>query len=301
MFSREPRARAELILFFVTFIWGSTFVLTKELLSAFSPFAYIGTRFALASAIFAILFPASVRKMNAPGALRGSILGVLLFAGFVLQTIGLQYTTASKSAFITGMLVVFTPLWQVALERRFPSLGTLLGVVLVTVGLFFLTSPDGSGFNRGDAMTLGCAFLFGLYIVLLDIFGKEADAGQLTVMQFVISAIGGGMAMLFFEDARLVLTLGAVLELGYLAVAASVVALYLQTKYQPDTTPARSAVIFSLEPVIAAVLAYVVMGELLGLLGALGGGLILAGLLFSQLSDRFFGAQSGGTDSAPGM
>lgn len=297
MFSREPRARAELVLFCVTFIWGSTFVVTKELLGAFSPFAYIGTRFALATILFVALFPRSVTALRKRSLFHGSILGLLLFAGFVLQTLGLQYTTASKSAFITGMLVVFTPLWQVALERRFPQLGTVLGVVLVTVGLYFLTSPDGSGFNRGDAMTLGCAFLFGLYIVLLDIFGKRTDAAQLTVMQFIVAAIGGGAVMVLFEDARADLTLGAIGELVYLAVAASVVALYLQTKYQPDTTPARSAVIFSLEPVIAAVLAYLLVGEQLGLIGAFGGVLILSGLLFSQLSDRLFTKRPHGIDS----
>ncbi len=288
MFSREPRARAELVLFCVTFIWGSTFVVTKGLLEAFSPFAYIGTRFALATILFVAIFPRSVTALRSQGLVHGSILGFLLFAGFVLQTLGLQYTTASKSAFITGMLVVFTPLWQVALERRTPRLGTVIGIMLVTVGLYFLTSPDGSEFNRGDALTLGCAFLFGLYIVLLDIFGKSTDAAQLTVMQFIVSALGGGVVAVLVEDARADLTLGAIGELVYLAVAASVVALYLQTKYQPDTTPARSAVIFSLEPVIAALLAYLMVGEQLGFVGAIGGILILAGLLFSQLSDRLF-------------
>ncbi|MEK6649333.1 MAG: DMT family transporter [Bacteroidota bacterium] len=284
-----PRARAELVLFCITFIWGSTFVVTKELLSSISPFAYIGLRFSLAAVLFVAIFPRSVSTLTKAAALHGAVLGGLLFAGFVLQTVGLQYTTASKSAFITGMLVVFTLLWQVALERRFPRLGTVLGVGLVTVGLYLLTLPAGSGFNVGDAMTLGCAFLFGLYIVMLDIYGKRSDATHLTILQFLVSAVGGGLAAMFLEDVVVEWSAPMALRLAYLAVFATVIALYLQTKYQKDTTPARSAVIFSLEPVVAAVLAYVVAGERIGVVGAIGGGLIVAGLLLSELSDQLFG------------
>ncbi len=277
-----------MVLFCITFIWGSTFVVTKELLSSISPFAYIGLRFYLAAVLFVAIFPRSVSTLTKAAALHGAVLGGLLFAGFVLQTVGLQYTTASKSAFITGMLVVFTLLWQVALERRFPRLGTVLGVGLVTVGLYLLTLPAGSGFNVGDAMTLGCAFLFGLYIVMLDIYGKRSDATHLTILQFLVSAVGGGLAAMFLEDVVVEWSAPMALRLAYLAVFATVIALYLQTKYQKDTTPARSAVIFSLEPVVAAVLAYVVAGERIGVVGAIGGGLIVAGLLLSELSDQLF-------------
>jgi drug/metabolite transporter (DMT)-like permease len=290
------RARAELVLFCITFIWGSTFVVTKELLSSVSPFAYIGLRFGLASVLFVAIFPRSLSTITRQGALHGAILGSLLFAGFALQTIGLQFTSASKSAFITGMLVVFTPLWQVALERRFPKVGTVLGVGLVTVGLYLLTSPVGSGFNIGDALTLACAFLFGLYIVILDIYSRMSEATHLTLLQFLVSAVGAGIAGALLEDMVVDISGPMALRLAYLAVFATVIALYLQTKYQKDTTPARSAVIFSMEPVIAAVLAYVIAGENIGVLGAVGGGLIVAGLLLSELSDLLFRGRTGQAD-----
>jgi drug/metabolite transporter (DMT)-like permease len=291
---RDPRSKAELILFSITFIWGSTFIVTKDLLGSVSPFAYIASRFALAAFLFALIRPSSWRNWDRASVRDGLVLGGLLFGGFALQTIGLQSTTASKSAFITGLMVVFTPLWQVVIERRWPKLGTWIGVVLVSVGLYLLTSPAGSGFAVGDVLTLGSAVLFGLYIVLLDVFSKRTEPDRLTMSQFVVSAIGGGVAALTMEEVTVIWSGSMGLEIAYLAVFATVIALSLQTRYQRFTTPARSAVIFSLEPVIAAVLAYLLVGERLGALGALGGGLILAGLLASQLSDVFFRVRAQG-------
>lgn len=292
---RDPRSRAELILFSITFIWGSTFIVTKDLLASVSPFAYIGLRFALATVLFALVRPSSICGWDRTSTRDGLVLGGLLFGGFALQTVGLQTTTASKSAFITGMMVVFTPLWQVAIERRWPKLGTWIGVFLVSVGLYFLTSPSGSEFAVGDLLTLGCAILFGLYIVLLDVYSHRTDATRLTLAQFVVSAMGGGLVALLWEDSIVLWSGPMALEIVYLAVFATVIALSLQTTYQRFTTPARSAVIFSLEPVIAAVLAYLLVGEQIGTLGALGGGLILGGLLASELSDLLFRSHSSGT------
>ncbi len=294
---RDPRSKAELILFLITFVWGSTFIVTKDLLASVTPFAYIALRFTLATVVFAVLRPSSIGSWDAPSLRDGLVLGGLLFTGFALQTVGMQSTTASKSAFITGMMVVFTPLWQVAIERRWPRTGTWIGVALVSVGLYYLTSPAGSGFGLGDLLTLGCALVFGLYIVLLDVMSKRTDVARLTMSQFVVCAVGGGFAALTLEDAAVTWTLRFGLELAYLAIFATVIALSLQTAYQRFTTPARSAVIFSVEPVIAAVLAYVIAGEHIGALGILGGGLIVAGLLVSELSDVLF--RPGGTEPRP--
>jgi drug/metabolite transporter (DMT)-like permease len=280
----STRGQAELFLLSVTLIWGTTFVATKLILSHISPFLYVVIRFSLASIIFAVLTWKNVRVTTVGAAQKGFFLGVLLFTGFALQTIGLEYTTASKSAFVTGMLVVFTPLCQILIEKRAPKLGNIVGVILVTAGLFFLTSPKGSEFNFGDALTLGCALCFALYIVCLDIFTKEHDAAQLTLIQFATAAVGGGLMAGTFEHTWIELHPTLIWWVLYLTVAATVVAIYVQTKYQKETTPTRAAVIFSVEPVIAAVFAYFVLGEVLGVLGILGGGLIVAGVLVSELS-----------------
>lgn len=278
------RSRAELYLFLITFIWGSTFVTTKYLLEGVSPFLYIAVRFGLAAVLLAVIFRKEMSGLSVGAAKKGSVLGGLLALGFILQTIGLQYTSASKSAFITGMLVVFTPICQLLIERRPPRKGNVIGVILVTVGLYFLTSPEGSEFNIGDALTLVCAFLFALYIVYLDMFGKEYEPAQLTLMQFIVAALLGAGGALVFEDIVFTPSQEFILAILYLAVFATVIAIYVQTRFQKDTTPTRSAVIFSLEPVFAAGFAFLLLGERLGLLGLLGGGLIVGGLLVSELS-----------------
>lgn len=278
------RARAELYLFLVTFIWGSTFVTTKYLLEGVSPFLYIAVRFGLAAVLLALVFRKEVTGLTIGAAQKGAVLGGMLSVGFILQTIGLQYTSASKSAFITGMLVVFTPICQFFIERRPPRKGNVIGVVLVTLGLYFLTSPEGSEFNIGDALTLVCALLFALYIVYLDMFGKEHNPAQLTLMQFVVAAFLGGAGAFLFEEVMFTPSGEFLLAIAYLAVFATVIAIYVQTRFQKDTTPTRSAVIFSLEPVFAAGFAFLLLGEMLGVMGLLGGGLIVGGLLVSELS-----------------
>lgn len=283
----NQRTKAELFLLSVTFIWGTTFVLTKIVLEHVSPFVYITIRFGVASMIFAALFWRRIRAMNKDVVVKGGILGLLLVSGFALQTVGLQYTSASKSAFITGMLVVFTPICQLVIERKAPKMGNILGVLLVSAGLYFLTSPEGSSLNKGDAMTLGCAITFALYIVYLDLFGKEHDSAQLTLMQFVSSTIVGLFLAGGLESPILSIDTTFLAVLAYLAVFATIIAMYVQTRFQKDTTPTRSAVIFSAEPVIAALFAYYAIDERLGMLGIVGGGMIVTGVLVSELSDYF--------------
>ena len=278
------RTRAELFLFSITFIWGSTFVVSKYLLSFATPLAYIAIRFAIAALIFSAVSFRNVKSMTKSALLNGSILGGLLFFGFATQMIGLQYTTASKAAFITGMMVVFTPICQLVIERRAPKLGNIVGVVLVTVGLYLLTSPAGAEFNLGDGLNLLCAVSFALYIVYLDIFSKEADSSQLTLVQFVTCAVLGILTSALFEHAAFAATPGSLLALGYLIIFATIIAIYIQARFQKDTTPTRSAIIFSIEPVIAATIAYFALGEVIGLPGIVGGGFIVAGLLVSELS-----------------
>lgn len=280
----SSRSKAELILLSITFIWGSTFAASKYLLSSISPFLYIGVRFALAALILSMLYLSRARSMTKNSFRKGGILGSLLFAGFVLQTVGLQYTGASKSAFITGMMVVFTPICQLIIERRAPKIGNVIGIVLVTIGLYLLTSPAGSEFNLGDALNLCCAVTFALYIVYLDVFSKGEDHVHLTLSQFLVCMLLGLGAAPFVETMRFVPSAEAIGTLLYLTIFASVIAITVQVRFQKDTTPTRSAVIFSIEPVLAAGFAYVLLGEILGPLGFLGGGLIVLGVLVSELS-----------------
>jgi drug/metabolite transporter (DMT)-like permease len=289
----RPRTRAELYLLSVTFIWGSTFVLSKFLLEDLSPFTYVALRFGIASILFFGMTFSTVRNMPSSAIVQGGILGVLLFLGFAAQTVGLLYTSASKSAFITGMMVVLTPVFQLVIERKPPRIGNVIGVALVAVGLFLLTSPQGSSFNIGDALTLICAFTFAIYIVYMDVFGKQQQPSHLTFMQFVTTGLLALISIPLLEVPRLDVTPRSLWILAYMILFPTIIALYVQAKFQKDTTPTRSAIIFSIEPVIAAGFAYLVLRERIGLLGVVGGVVILLGLMISELSDLIFPRNTG--------
>jgi len=283
--------RAEIFLLVTTIIWGSTFVISKALLDHASPLFYTGIRFLLAASIVLIFYFRRVIVIPRSTIIKGSVLGTLLFVGFALQTIGLQYTTASKNAFFTGLLVVLTPIVHFLVQKIFKlvhkplMLGNIFGVFCAAVGLYLLTSPTGAGFNIGDAMTLGCALMFAIYIVYLDYASVEPDKLQLTYVQFLNCGILGLISAWIFEDIRMEFTGDFIFSLLYLTIFATVIAMWIQNHFQGDTTPTRAAVIFSLEPVIAAILAYSVRGENIGTVGIIGASIIMGGLLLSEFSD----------------
>lgn len=214
-----------------------------------------------------------------------SILGILLFLGFSTQTIGLLYTSASKSAFLTGMAVIFTPIFQFLIEKKPPLFGNVIGVIIVSLGLYFLTSPKGSEFNFGDSLTIACAIIFALYIVYVDIATQIGNPLRMTFFQILINGLLSLFFSFIFEDIKFNFTSNVIFSLVYLSVLATVLTLYLQMKWQKETTPTKAAVIFTLEPVIAAILAYLFLSENIGLLGIVGGATILFGLILSEVAD----------------
>jgi drug/metabolite transporter (DMT)-like permease len=276
--------RAEGILFLMTAVWGTTFALGKILLVEVTPLQVIAARFTLASLITGIVFRRSIFPLSAQQVRSGAILGLFLFAGFAVQNIGLSQTTASKSGFLTSLTVVFVPLLQVAWERKSPHWGNLLGILVVASGLWLLTSPEGSGLNLGDLLTLLCAVFFSVYMIYLDMISGVASAIQLTFVQVTVNAILAIGTAAVFERTFSGVSGGAIAIVLYLTIFATILTTLAQTRYQKDTTPTRAAIIFSGEPVFAAIFAGFVLQERLGALGILGGGLILTGILLSELS-----------------
>jgi drug/metabolite transporter (DMT)-like permease len=279
------KTKAEIALTGTTFIWGGTFAIVKLGMQDVSPILLIAVRFCVGAAVLLLFARRKIFPIPRPAVTKGVLLGFFLFLGFVTQNIGLTITTASKSAFITGMMVLFVPMLQFVIERKAPKLGNVLGIAIVAVGLWLLTSPAGSAFNSGDALSLVCAILFAIYIVYLDVVSKEMTTGQLLFLQLSSIAVFSTLAVVFFETPRFVVTTQSLLTVGYLTFLATLLTTWVQTRYQKETTPTRAVVIFSVEPVIASGVAYLLLGETLGALGMLGGLLILAGVLLSELSD----------------
>ncbi|HUN65477.1 MAG TPA: DMT family transporter [Bacteroidota bacterium] len=285
----QSQRRAEILLFLVTFVWGSTFVITKDLLEHASPFWYSAIRFSFATLLSLAIFNRKLLPFSLATMRRGMVLGLLLYAGFLAQTTGLRYTTSSKSAFFTGLLTVLTPVIQLIYDRstgrrgRNITRGNVIGVLLATAGLYLLTSPVDAAFNRGDALTLCCAFFFAGYIVYLDAISHDANKVQLTFWQFAVSAAAGLIIAPLTETMSIAWTPGFFLSLSYLTVFATIITMLIQVKYQGDTTPARAAVIFAMEPVVAGVLGYFVRDERIGTVGLFGALMIVTGVLASEL------------------
>lgn len=284
--------RAELYLLAITVVWGSTFVVTKDLIVENSAFFYTALRFLLASVLLFIPARSRVLRASAASWRHGAILGALLFIGFVLQTVGLAYTTASKAAFFTGMLVPFTPIVHFVGQRLFGlahrplRLGNLLGVLMAAAGLYLLTSPSGSGVNAGDMMNLVSAFCFAIFIVYLDTVPAETERVSMTFVQFFVCGLLALVSTPLMEEVRVSLTGSTLVSFLYLTIFATVITMLVQNRYQGETTPTRAAVIFAVEPVVAAILAFLVRDEQIGLAGVIGGAVIFSGLLLSEFSEE---------------
>ncbi|MBX2993017.1 MAG: DMT family transporter [Bacteroidetes bacterium] len=283
------QTKAEYALFATTLIWASTFVAMKIGLRDISPVLMTGIRFTFAALFFLTLFARRILPLSPDALKKGSFLGLILFLGFISQNIGLNYTTASKSAFITSLMVVFVPVLQFVIEKRSPTVGNILGIAIVVGGLWLLSAPAGSEFNFGDMLTLVCAVLFAYYIVYLDVASRAMTALQLTFLQSAACAVLGMASAFLFEEILFNPTTSMLVSVGYLTLFATVLTTLVQTTFQKYTTPTRAAVIFTIEPVWASIYAYFILGEMLGELGMIGGALIVIGVLVSELSDSIPG------------
>ncbi|MGE5489563.1 MAG: DMT family transporter [bacterium] len=277
---------AELALICNAFIWGSTFVLVKEALSDASVLTFLALRFALATVILGAVFRPLPSKFAAGKELvRGGVLaGLLLFAAYALQTFGLRYTTASKSAFLTGLSIVMVPVFAAAVQRARPVAAEWAGVVAATGGLALLTL-DGPiwNVNAGDMLTIGCAAAFAAHILVVGHYVPRFGFQALTLVQVGVSAALSGAVCWWAEPVFIRWTSGLIFALLVTAVLATALAFAVMAWAQQYTSPTRTALILALEPVFAWATAYVVAGEVLSLRAASGALLILGGILLVEL------------------
>jgi len=275
--------RAELVLIGVTIVWGGTFIVTQSGLADISPVFLIALRFWMAALIMGLIWHKRLRRLGRRTLLQALVLGVLLTAAYIAQTVGLQYTTAARSGFITYLFAIFIPPLQFFIARKPISGGNLIGLLIVLGGTYVFSSPAAGGVNFGDGVTFISAVTLALYIVYLDRYARESDPRALAILQFAVVAVTATGATLLFEQVRFVPTLALAGALLYLGVLGTAGALGLQTRFQKDTTPIRATIIFALEPVFASAFGFLLAGQPLTPAEALGGAIILAGLLLSEL------------------
>ncbi len=279
----SKQLQADLWLALVTLIWGSTFVVVKNELANIGPLAFVAVRFTFAFIFMALLMGRSLARIGRRQLAAGALIGVFLFGGYALQTVGLRYTTASKAAFITGLCVVLAPLFARLLLGHTPSLLALLGVVLATAGLGLLSLVDSLTLAMGDLLVLGCAASFALHIVAISRFAPRMDTVALTTIQIGVVALVSSVATLLWEPIPVQLSSGTIGVAAFMGIVATAFAFTVQNRVQAFTTPTHTALVLSLEPVFGALFAYLLAGERLGGREILGCALILAGMLVAEL------------------
>lgn len=278
--------KAEFYLIIMTLIWGGTFVSIKVALDYISPLLLMGIRFSSAFVFFLILNPVKLSSLNKSLLLKGLFLGILMYLGYGLQTVGLNFTSASRSGFITYFYALLTPLFQYLILKKKPLIGNLLGLLIAFAGLTLITGGLGGGtLNNGDLITLVSAASFSIYIVCLNLWSPGEDAGALTAVQMLVTAIVAFISSPLLETPFLDSSFILWGNMLYLSLLGSVVAVYVMTRFQKAVTPTRAAILYSMEPVFSVILAVIILREHFSLLQLGGAILIISGVLLSEILD----------------
>jgi drug/metabolite transporter (DMT)-like permease len=265
----------------VTAVWGVTFVQVKDAVALYPLFAFLAVRFAIATLTLAVPGTRRVRSLGRAGCGAGVLLGLLLAAGYALQTAGLERTTVSSTGFITGMYVVLTPLIAFAFFRSRIAAAVWIGVALSTVGLALLSGVH-AGSPGGVLLVLAGAAVYSLQIVLMERFAPRYDPIAFTLVEMAAACVGLGAVALARGELgvpRGWTVWGALLVTG---VFASALAYLVQTWAQRRTTATRTALAFTMEPVFAALFGITLAGDRLGAVGWTGCAAILAGILLAE-------------------
>lgn len=281
--------RAELALALVAFIWGSTFVIVKAALADISVFLFLALRFTMAAVLLAFWLRARLARRTPVEWGGGALCGVLLFLGYALQTGGLRWTTASNSAFITGLYVVMVPLLASLVYRIGPRAAELGAAALATAGTALLSGGLPTQWNRGDLLTAGCAVAFAGHILAVERYSRRMDFERLSLMQIASVAALSWAAAAWIEPARVVWSARLWAALLTTSVLATAVSFVLYTWAQGQTSAARAALIFALEPVFAGFVAWAAAGERWTAASLGGAALILAAIVLVELKPAAHG------------
>ncbi len=261
----------------LTLIWGTTFAIVKDALASIAVPLLLALRFSLAA--LSLVWVRFDRRSIRPAI----ILGLLAFTGFATQTLGLSLTGASQAAFITGLSVILTPLVSRLWLRRKLALRVYLAAFLALVGLGFMTLTGLEGVNRGDLWVLGTALAYAFYIVYLGEVAPKHPPLALSSLQLWPMAILAWLWAWPHLSELASVPAQTYLAVLYLAFAATALVTVLQTFAQRVVSAHVAALVFVLEPVFAALFAYLLLGETLGPWSWLGGGLILGAMLLSEV------------------
>lgn len=280
-----PRWRVDLSLVAVALIWGMTFVLVKAALVHISTLLFLTIRFLLAAIALLLIYGRRVQRSRLKQTLPvGALAGFCLFAGYILQTFGLRFTTAGKAGFLTGLYIPLVPLLAIAIYRKLPVISEIIGILVAFSGMALIGFEPGSlHMGLGDFLVVLCAVAFAFHILVLGHFAKSADIAGLTIVQIVVGALIGAGSFWWVEPVLANFPQIVWTALIVTSLFATALAFALQTWAQSYTSPTRTALIFSLEPVFALLVSWQLTGEVLTRRAGIGAVLILVSILLVEL------------------
>ncbi|BEP27802.1 DMT family transporter [Helicovermis profundi] len=276
--------KADLALLFVTFGWGSSFLLSKNVINQIEVFNFLWVRFLLAFVIAILIFYKRMLKIDKTSLINGFVIGLILFSGFAFQTVGLNITTVSKSAFITGLSVILVPVLMSFYKKKLPGIQIIVSVAMAITGLGLLTLTNGvSSLNLGDILTLVSSFLFAMHIISVGALTHKSDSITMAIIQIGTVGVLSLIASFIFEKPTINLSVNAWGSLIVLSVICTLGAFVIQSIAQKYTSSTHTALIYSMEPVFASIFSYIFIGEVLGLFGTIGALMIVFGMIVAEL------------------
>jgi drug/metabolite transporter (DMT)-like permease len=292
--TRRQSLTAHLLLVAVTLVWGCTFPLVKAALREVSPLLFNLLRMALASAVLLAFNHRSLRNLTKPQLKLCALAGLCLALGYELQTTGLTRTTPSKSAFLTGLVVVMVPLLSIVPGLRLPDTprphaAAYLGALVAFAGIILLTSDPHaglallSGMHLGEWLTLLCAIAFAIHLLTLARGANRIPARTLGTLQILFATLTMAVFLPLDRPLRFHLTPTVVTALAVTAILATAAAFTIQSWAQQHLPASHTALIFTLEPVFAWLTSLLFFGERLGPRNLTGAGLILLGIVLAEL------------------
>lgn len=279
---------ADGLLLLTALIWGCAFAVVKNTLDSFPPGVIIAIRYLVAAAITGILFRRHLKGLTRGDVARGALVGLVLFGAYIVQTLGLQYTTAGKNAFLTTVYVLIVPFGCALLFHQKLQKSNLAAAVMMLAGIGLLSlDGQGGGLNVGDALTLGCGFLFAAHIIAVEQCQKKTNTYALIVLQFAFCALyAAAYSLLFERGAALTFTPGSIGGLLYIAVFSTTIGMTLQNIGQSMAPASHAVILLSLESVFGVLFSCLLLGEKVTLQMGIGFALIFAALLVSELAPK---------------
>lgn len=278
----------ELGLLLVAIIWGTGFIASAISLEFLSPYQVMAIRFLIAACLMALIFTKHLRLLTRPAIMAGIVLGVFLFFAFLLQTLGLQYTTPSKNAFLTAVNVVIVPFIGFLIFQRGLDKYGLIGAILAIVGVGILSVELNGTFNTGDALTLLCAVCFAFHIFFTAEFVKRYAPIGLTIVQMFTAFVLSLLVILFRgETIHFALDGRGLLAASYLGIFSTTIAFLVQTVAQKYTTETKAAIILSTEALFGTLFSILILHEQLTVRMIIGSILILAAVITAETKLAF--------------